>query len=570
MARGRRDAYEIDRTLGGGSTGQVYLGRHLELQRLVAIKELAPALAQDPAFLDRFRGEAAVMGQLDHPNCVRVFEFVEDDDAPWLVCEYIDGASLDKVAEAARRLTPEQALAVVKGALTGLAYAHSLGLVHRDVKPANLIADREGISKLADFGLAAPTYASALSGHPPGTPAYMSPEQALGYGVDERSDVYSAGAMLFELLTGRTPYRAEGAFAMMHKHVSDPVPDPRHVDHAVPPPVARMIMRSMDKAPELRQQSAAAFLAELEIAATEAYGADWEKRGSIASLVGAVAAVVAEASAATASAVTAIGTAAVGGGGGTGVVAAGAAGGGFSFLGMGAGWLVAGAVLAAVIIGGGGYAAYAAGFFESSAPVALITPAPSYPPYIPPSPTPEPSPSPSPSPSASPSPSPSPSPSASPKPKPKPSPSPVIPGAVVPPSGPLTLSNPVIWYQNCYPSCAWFDSTTAPNAGINCGSSDLQLTAQFDYINPNPGPRVVSVNWSGTYQDTTPDTASRVDSVPAGSGTRVYTSAPVYDDTGMLSHSSGATGTMNLQLSWTNPDGSTQKSSIVSMTYVCS
>ena len=395
-------AYRIERTLGGGASGVVYLARQVDLDRPVAIKELSPSLAQDGVFLARFRVEAQVMARLDHPNCVRVYEYVEDGPAPWLVCEYVDGASLEVVAHTAGRLSPEQALAVVKGALNGLAHAHGLGLTHRDIKPANLIADRAGVSKLADFGLAAPVTAEDAAGQPQGSPPYMSPEQVQGRQVDARSDIYSCGAMLFELLTGQTPYVAEGALAMMRRQVSDPVPDPREADNNVPPAVAAMVMRAMDKDPALRQQTPAAFLAELEAAAAEAYGPDWEKRGSIASLVSVAAAVTAGAGATAAAGAATIGAATVTAGAGTAATASAAsAATGFTIFGIGALPLAIGGVLAAAVIGGGALA-YAMGVFGGSTagPTALSSP--SAVPLVVPSPTAEPLPSPSASPSPSP------------------------------------------------------------------------------------------------------------------------------------------------------------------------
>jgi hypothetical protein len=273
--------YRIDGTLGEGATGTVYLGTHPDLGRSVAIKELAPNLVGDPAFLERFRIEAQTMARLDHPNCVKVYDFFETAEGAYLVSEYVHGASLRKVQEKAGRLTPEQSLGVLKGALSGLAYAHGLGLVHRDIKPENLLADAEGVSKLADFGLAVFHSGPGAAGGLMGTPAYISPEAATGGTVDQRADIYSAGCMLFEFLCGRIPFTASNALAMTRQHIADPVPDPRRVNPELPDGVALMVMKAMAKDPEDRQQSADLFLAELEAAAVEGYGEDWEDRSSI-------------------------------------------------------------------------------------------------------------------------------------------------------------------------------------------------------------------------------------------------------------------------------------------------
>ncbi|HEY8740291.1 MAG TPA: serine/threonine-protein kinase, partial [Candidatus Dormibacteraeota bacterium] len=150
----RLGKYRILGTLGTGASGAVFLAHDEELDRDVALKQLAPELAAKPGFLDDFRIEAEIMGRLDHPNCVRVFDFIEEGRAFYIVSEFVDGASLRRVLEDAGRLNPEQALGVTRGALSGLAHAHELGLVHRDIKPENLLADHEGTSKLADFGQA--------------------------------------------------------------------------------------------------------------------------------------------------------------------------------------------------------------------------------------------------------------------------------------------------------------------------------------------------------------------------------------------------------------------------------
>ncbi|MDQ6748677.1 MAG: serine/threonine protein kinase, partial [Candidatus Dormibacteraeota bacterium] len=288
------------------------------LDRDVALKELSPALAGDPAFLERFRAEARVMATLDHPNCVKVFDFFEEEGRAVLVSEYIRGASLRQVADHQGHLTPEQALGVLKGALRGLAYAHGRGLVHRDIKPDNLLADVEGVSKLADFGQSLMSSGpGAAGGMPAGTPAYMSPEMVAGGKVDLRTDIYSLGAVLFEFLTGRAPYTGDSPLAVMRKHTNDPVPDPRSLNSDLPAEVGALVSRAMAKKPTQRQRTAEQFLDELEAAAVAAYGEDWEKRSSIKRLVAATAAalglLLVGAAGAAASSAAAVGEATVGG-----------------------------------------------------------------------------------------------------------------------------------------------------------------------------------------------------------------------------------------------------------------
>ncbi|HEY8739795.1 MAG TPA: serine/threonine-protein kinase, partial [Candidatus Dormibacteraeota bacterium] len=268
--------YQIRGTLGAGAYGTVYLGWQEDLQRPVAIKELGSQLVADPVFLQGFREEARIMALLDHPNCVKVFDFIETGDRAFLVSEFVDGASLRQVVRDTGTLSPQQSLGVLKGSLQGLGHAHHLGLVHRDIKPENILADREGTSKLADFGQAyfgaGPGAAGAMTGSPP----YMSPEQARGGICDSRSDLYSAGAILFEFLTGRPPFMADNPMAIMRAHVSDPVPDPRKLNKSLPKQATKLMSRALAKDPAARFQSADEMLAALDDTARAGYGKNWE------------------------------------------------------------------------------------------------------------------------------------------------------------------------------------------------------------------------------------------------------------------------------------------------------
>jgi tRNA A-37 threonylcarbamoyl transferase component Bud32 len=278
--------YDVEAEVGKGASGTVYRALRRDLGRRVAIKVLAQRLLRDQAFRDRFREEARILASLNHPNVVELYEFAEHDDEAYIVAEYVDGLSLRKVVKHARRLTPEQALGVLKGALSGLGHAHFSGLVHQDVKPDNILVDREGASKLVDFGQAL-RVTDASSGRTAnlGTAAYMSPELCSGEPVDQRSDLYGAGVLLYELLTGSLPFSAAGAAQLMRKHVSAPVPDPRKLVPALPAPVAEMVMKALAKQPGERFQDADAFLLALESAAVAGYGEDWEKRASIKTVV---------------------------------------------------------------------------------------------------------------------------------------------------------------------------------------------------------------------------------------------------------------------------------------------
>jgi hypothetical protein len=322
--------YQIQGTLGQGAYGIVYYGWQADLQRPVAIKELGPNLVGDPGFIQQFRAEAQIMARLDHPNCVKVFDFIETSGRAFLVSEYVDGASLRRIIQTSGALSPQQSLGVLKGALHGLGYAHSLGLTHRDVKPENILADREGVSKLVDFGQAVFAHGPGAAGGLTGSPAYMSPEQVQGGICDARSDLYSAGVILYEFLAGRPPFVAENAVAVMRMQVNDLPQDPRVYNPQLPAEASAMLARAIAKDPSQRFQSAAEMLVALEGAAVVGYGRDWERSSAIKALVagalavGAGVAGAAVVSAAGAGAATA-GGATAGVGGAAGGTAAGSA-----------------------------------------------------------------------------------------------------------------------------------------------------------------------------------------------------------------------------------------------------
>ena len=281
----------------------MFLGFHSQLDRWVAIKHLRGGGARDPEAHEQFRYEAEVMSRVEHPNCVHIYDFLSLDEGDYLISEFVNGGSLREVVSGSGPLTAEQALGLVRGALLGLEHAHARGVIHRDVKPENLLADLDGNSKLADFGLAilrTPGDVAPDGGTPSGSALYMSPEQVEGLSIDERADIYACGAMMFEFLTGLPPYRADNELATMRRHLVEPVPDPRQVRGDIPEGVAILVMRAMSKRPDGRPSSAGEFVAELETAAAAGYGADWRARSSIAAAVGAAAAAGALAAATTA------------------------------------------------------------------------------------------------------------------------------------------------------------------------------------------------------------------------------------------------------------------------------
>lgn len=288
--------YEVVERVATGSTGTVYRARHTELDRVAAIKELSPAMRAIPGLLERFRGEAEILAGLDHPHVVEVYDYVEETARAWIAEEWVEGASLDAILTTHGRLSPEQSVGVMRGALMGLAHAHDRGLVHRDIAPTNILADLAGTSKLVDFGLAAPVGETNAQG----TPAFISPEAARGEPIGKSSDVYSAAAVLYALLAGRPPFPAADPVSTLRRHMMDPPPSLAGYGSDL----ADLIRRSMDKDASVRPPDAGAFLVELEEAARRRFGAGWLQRASIA---GAVASTVAG----TATAVGAVSTATV-------------------------------------------------------------------------------------------------------------------------------------------------------------------------------------------------------------------------------------------------------------------
>jgi serine/threonine-protein kinase len=260
--------YRIDQRLGAGGMGVVYRGERVGLGRRVAIKFLHADLAVDPALRTRFEREARAMSKLHHPHCVPVIDF-GFADAPYIVLEFVPGESLALLI--ARGPLPEKrAIGIMRQFLAGLEHAHGLGIIHRDIKPDNVIlAEATGTgdqARLFDFGLArivsdAQSVARAPSTMAVGTPSYMSPEQAVGEDVDARSDVYACGVVLFQMLTGRKPFVAKESIDVLRMHVEQPAPKLGAVlpDRRFAPALEAIVARAMAKRPDARFESALAF-----------------------------------------------------------------------------------------------------------------------------------------------------------------------------------------------------------------------------------------------------------------------------------------------------------------------
>jgi eukaryotic-like serine/threonine-protein kinase len=268
--------YELDGVVGRGGMAEVYRARDIRLDRIVAIKTLRTDLARDQIFQARFRREAQSAASLNHPSIVAVYDTGEDMatgvPVPYIVMEYVDGRTVRDLLQEGHRLLPERSLEIIDGVLRALDYSHQAGIVHRDIKPGNVMVTRNGDVKVMDFGIArAMSDAQATmtqTAQVIGTAQYLSPEQARGERVDSRSDLYSTGCLLYELLTGRPPFTGDSPVAIAYQHVREnPVP-PSRVDPDVPPWADAIVLKAMAKSPADRYQTAADMRADLQRAAS--------------------------------------------------------------------------------------------------------------------------------------------------------------------------------------------------------------------------------------------------------------------------------------------------------------
>ncbi|HEV2460827.1 MAG TPA: serine/threonine-protein kinase [Ktedonobacterales bacterium] len=257
----------LEEFLGQGGMARVYRGKQANLDRYVAIKVLPPYYAADPAFVERFKLEAKAMARLSHPNIVTVHDAGEENGRLFIVMEYIVGGTLkDRMRSAMTLREITRIVHEVAGALT---YAHAQGVVHRDVKPVNVLMDTTaGRAVLSDFGIAKVLATSAAITHAGagvGTPEYMSPEQCRGGAtVDARSDIYALGVMLYELLTGRTPFVADNYTALAHAHIYEAPPPPSQLNPRISPAVQSVILKALEKNPADRFQKATELAGALE------------------------------------------------------------------------------------------------------------------------------------------------------------------------------------------------------------------------------------------------------------------------------------------------------------------
>ena len=249
------DRYEVLEKVGTGGMSDVYKAKDHRLNRMVAVKVLKQEFSENATFVSKFRVEAQAAAGLMHPNIVNVYDVGEEKSSYYIIMELVNGITLKKYIEKKGKLSPREAVTVAIQVAIGLAAAHRNHIIHRDIKPQNIIISKEGKVKVTDFGIAKASTSNTITSNVMGSVHYTSPEQARGGFSDEKSDVYSLGVTLFEMLTGRVPYEGDTTVAIALKHIQEPFPDPRELVPDLPYSVQQIVLKCCEKSPDMRYQN---------------------------------------------------------------------------------------------------------------------------------------------------------------------------------------------------------------------------------------------------------------------------------------------------------------------------
>jgi len=259
------DRYEFVEELGKGGMGTVYKVYDKKVQEEIALKLLNPDVASDEKTIERFRNELRLARKIVHKNVCRMYDLNEAEEKYFITMEYVSGENLKRFIKMAGHLSADKSISIAKQICEGLAEAHRLGVIHRDLKPQNIMVDREGNARIMDFGVARSIKAEGITGPKGvvGTPEYMSPEQVDGKKADQRSDVYALGVILYEMVTGRPPFKGSSSLSTAIKHKTESPPDPREIDQKIPEVLSKVILRCMEKDREQRYQDSEELLSGL-------------------------------------------------------------------------------------------------------------------------------------------------------------------------------------------------------------------------------------------------------------------------------------------------------------------